>query len=99
VANTFGKCADAMQQHHTDAIVTRSVDGRVSPEQLKRRADAGEDITIVDPTRLEMAVVPTRSRGSHRTAADEIGERHAKVLRLAKWCRASSACSSSPGDV
>jgi membrane protein DedA with SNARE-associated domain len=54
----------------------------LSPEELKRRLDAGEDITIIDVrTALEMAAMPYAIPGSHWIAADEIHEYQSKVLR------------------
>src|SRR5467141_2356412 len=55
---------------------------RISPDELKRRLDAGEDITIIDlRTRLEVSAMPYAIPGSHWIAADEIDERQSKALR------------------
>jgi len=53
---------------------------RVSPEELKRRLDAGEDITILDVrSRLEVAALPHAIPGSRWVAAEEIDARDPKI--------------------
>jgi membrane protein DedA with SNARE-associated domain/rhodanese-related sulfurtransferase len=55
---------------------------RVSPEALKRRLDAREDVTIVDlRTPLEVAATPYAIPGSRWLAADAIDEHEAEFLR------------------
>jgi hypothetical protein len=54
---------------------------RISPELLKRRLDAGEDITIIDlRTPLEVAVTPFAIPGSSWLTTDAIDEHESKVL-------------------
>jgi len=54
----------------------------ISPEALKRRLDAGEDITIVDlRTPLDMAAVPYAIPGSRSVEAEHIDQREADLLR------------------
>jgi membrane protein DedA with SNARE-associated domain len=54
---------------------------RMSPEELKRRLDAGEDITIVDlRTRLEIAAMPYVIPGSRWMDADAIDAQQAELL-------------------
>ena len=46
---------------------------RISAEALKKRLDAGEDVTIIDlRTRLEVAATPYAIPGSRWMATDEI---------------------------
>jgi membrane protein DedA with SNARE-associated domain len=55
---------------------------RISPEALKRRLDAGEDITIVDlRTPLEVAAVPYAIPGSRWVEAEHIDQPEADLLR------------------
>jgi membrane protein DedA with SNARE-associated domain/rhodanese-related sulfurtransferase len=54
----------------------------VSPETLKRRLDAGEDVTIIDlRTPLEVTATPYAIPGSRWLATDAIGEHEAEFLR------------------
>ena len=54
----------------------------VSPERLKQRLDAGEDITIVDVrTPLDVAAVPHAIPGSRWVEADHIDQHAAELLR------------------
>jgi membrane protein DedA with SNARE-associated domain len=56
---------------------------RISPEVLKRRLDAGEDVTIIDlRTPLEVAATPYAIPGSRWLPADAIDEHEAEFLRL-----------------
>ncbi len=55
---------------------------RISPEALKRRLDAGEDLAIIDlRTRLDVAAVPYAISGSRWMATDEIDEHQSELLR------------------
>jgi rhodanese-related sulfurtransferase len=55
---------------------------RTSPEALKRRLDAGEDITIIDlRTRLEVEATPFAIPGSRWMSIDEIDEHQWEFLR------------------
>jgi len=55
---------------------------RVSPEALKRRLDAGEDVTIIDlRTPFEVTATPFAIPGSRWLAADAIDEHAAELLR------------------
>ena len=55
---------------------------RVSPEALKRRLDAGEDVTIIDlRTPFEVTATPYAIPGSRRLAADAIDAHEAEFLR------------------
>lgn len=55
---------------------------RISPETLKRRLDAGEDITIIDVrTPLDMTATPYAIPGNRWLAADAIDEHEWEVLR------------------
>ena len=55
---------------------------RVSPEALKRRLDAGGDLTIIDlRTPLEVRATPYAIPGSRWLAADAIDEHEAEFLR------------------
>jgi len=55
---------------------------RISPEALKRRLDAGEDITIVDVrTPLDVAAAPHAIPGSRWVEADHIDQHEAEFLR------------------
>ena len=55
---------------------------RVSPEALKRRLDAGEDVTIIDlRTPFEVTATPYAIPGSRWLAADAIDEHEAELLR------------------
>jgi len=54
----------------------------VSPEALKRRLDAGEDVTIIDlRTPLDVAATPYAIPGSRWLDADAIDEHEAEFLR------------------
>jgi len=55
---------------------------RVSPEALKRRLDAGEDVAIIDlRTLLDVMATPYAILGSRWLAADAIDEHEAEFLR------------------
>lgn len=55
---------------------------RITPEALKSRLDAGEDVTIIDlRTRLEVAATPYAIPGSRWMATDEIDEHQSEFLR------------------
>lgn len=55
---------------------------RIAPEVLKRRLDAGEDITIVDlRSRLEVEATPVAIPGSRWMALDGVDERQWEFLR------------------
>jgi membrane protein DedA with SNARE-associated domain len=55
---------------------------RISPEALKRRLDAGEDIAIVDlRTPLDVAATPYAIPGSRWLTTDAIDEHEAELLR------------------
>ena len=55
---------------------------RVSPEALKRRLDAGEDLAIIDlRTLLEVTATPYAIPGSRWLAANAIDEHEAEFLR------------------
>jgi membrane protein DedA with SNARE-associated domain/rhodanese-related sulfurtransferase len=55
---------------------------RVSPEALRRRLDAGEDVTIIDlRTPLEVTATPYAIPGSRWLAADAIDGHEAELLR------------------
>lgn len=55
---------------------------RISPDALKERLDAGEDVAIIDlRTPLDMRATPFAIPGSRWLAADAIDEREADVLR------------------
>ena len=55
---------------------------RITPEALKSRLDAGEDVTIIDlRTRLEVAATPYAIPGSRWMATDEIDEHQWEFLR------------------
>jgi rhodanese-related sulfurtransferase len=55
---------------------------RVSPEALKRRLDAGEDVTIIDlRTLLDVTATPYAIPGSRWLAANAIDEHEAEFLR------------------
>ncbi len=55
---------------------------RISPEALKRRLDAGEDVTIIDlRTPLDVAAMPYAIPGSRWLAADGIDAVEAELLR------------------
>jgi membrane protein DedA with SNARE-associated domain/rhodanese-related sulfurtransferase len=55
---------------------------RVSPEALKRRLDAGEDLTIIDlRTLLDVTATPYAIPGSRWLAATAIDEHEAEFLR------------------
>ena len=55
---------------------------RVSPEALKRRLDAGEDVAIIDlRTPLDVTATPYAIPGSRWLAADVIDEHEAELLR------------------
>ena len=55
---------------------------RVGPEELKRKLDANEDVTIVDlRTRPEVLAMPLAIPGSLWVSVDEIDEHEAKLLQ------------------
>ena len=55
---------------------------RVSPEALKRRLDAGEDVAIIDlRSSLDVTATPYAIPGSRWLAADVIDEHEAELLR------------------
>ena len=55
---------------------------RISPEALKRRLEAGEDVTIIDlRSPLEVTATPYAIPGSRGLAIDAIDEREAELLR------------------
>ena len=55
---------------------------RITPEALKSRLDAGEDVTVIDlRTRLDVAAAPHAIPGSRWMATDEIDEHQAELLR------------------
>ena len=55
---------------------------RITPEALKRRLDAGEDVTIVDlRTPLDVTATPYAIPGSRWLSADAIDEHEAELLR------------------
>ena len=55
---------------------------RVSPEALKRRLDAGEDVAIIDlRTPLDVTATPYAIPGSRWLAADVIDEHEVELLR------------------
>ena len=55
---------------------------RITPEALKSRLDAGEDVTVIDlRTRLDVAAMPHAIPGSRWMATDEIDEHQAELLR------------------
>jgi membrane protein DedA with SNARE-associated domain len=55
---------------------------RISPELLKRRLDAGEDVTIIDlRTPLDVAATPYAIPGSRWLTTDAIDEHESELLR------------------
>jgi membrane protein DedA with SNARE-associated domain len=55
---------------------------RISPETLKGRLDAGEDVTVIDlRTPLDVAATPYAIPGSRWMTADAIDEHEAELLR------------------
>jgi membrane protein DedA with SNARE-associated domain len=55
---------------------------RISPEALKRRLDAGEDVAIIDlRTPLDVAATPYAIPGSRWLAAETIDEHEAELLQ------------------
>jgi len=55
---------------------------RISPEALKRRLDAGEDVTIIDVrTPLDMTATPYAIPGSRWMAADAVDKHESEILR------------------
>ncbi|MEE9280216.1 MAG: VTT domain-containing protein [Myxococcota bacterium] len=64
-------------------LFLRSVRGaRISPEELKRRRDAGEDLAIVDLRhRLDFEAFPTRLPGATWIPLEEIDERIDEIPR------------------
>jgi membrane protein DedA with SNARE-associated domain len=55
---------------------------RISPEALKQKLEAGEDVTIIDlRTRLDVAATPYAIPGSRWLAVDAIDEHEAEFLR------------------
>jgi membrane protein DedA with SNARE-associated domain/rhodanese-related sulfurtransferase len=67
---------------------------RVSPEALKRRLDAGEDVAIIDlRTPLDVTATPYAIPGSRWLAADVIDEHEAELLRsrdVVLYCASSN---------
>jgi membrane protein DedA with SNARE-associated domain/rhodanese-related sulfurtransferase len=67
---------------------------RVSPEALKRRLDAGEDVAIIDlRTPLDVTATPYAIPGSRWLAADVIDEHAAELLRsrdVVLYCASSN---------
>jgi hypothetical protein len=59
---------------------------RISPKALKRRLDAGEDVTIIDVrTRLDLTATPYAIPGSRWLAADALDEHESEFLRARRW--------------
>ena len=55
---------------------------RISPEVLKGRLDAGEDVTVIDlRTSLDVVATPYVIPGSRWMTADAIDEHEAELLR------------------
>ena len=55
---------------------------RITPQELKLRLDAGEDIVVVDLRHaLEVEADPTSIPGALRISAEELEERHAEIPR------------------
>jgi hypothetical protein len=55
---------------------------RISPESLKRRLDAGEDVTVIDlRAPLDVVATPYAIPGSRWMTADAIDEHKAELLR------------------
>jgi membrane protein DedA with SNARE-associated domain len=55
---------------------------RISPEELKQRLDAGDDITVIDlRTPLDLTGTPYAIPGSRWIDAEEIDERESEILR------------------
>jgi membrane protein DedA with SNARE-associated domain len=55
---------------------------RIGPEELKRRLDAGEPVTLVDlRTRLEVEATPVAVPGSRWLSIDELDQHHWDLLR------------------
>ena len=55
---------------------------RITPQELKLRLDAGEDIVVVDLRHaLEVEADPTTIPGALRISAEELEERHAEIPR------------------
>jgi hypothetical protein len=56
---------------------------RITPEALKRRLDAGEDVTIIDlRTALDVTATPYAIPGSRWLVVDAIDEHEAELLRV-----------------
>jgi len=55
---------------------------RISPEELKRRLDAGDDITVIDlRTMLDLEATPYAIPGSRRIDTEQLDERESELLR------------------
>ena len=55
---------------------------RISPEALKRRLDAGEDVTVVDlRTRFDVTAVPCAIPGSRWIPAEDLDAHQSEMLR------------------
>jgi hypothetical protein len=55
---------------------------RITPEEVKRRLDAGEGVTIVDlRTRLEVQAMPVAIPGSRWMSIDELDQHQWEFLR------------------
>ena len=55
---------------------------RISPEELKRRLDAGEDVTIIDlRTPLEVTATPYAIPGSRWLVVEAIDQHEAELLQ------------------
>jgi hypothetical protein len=55
---------------------------RISPEVLRQRLDAGDDITVIDlRTLLDMTATPYAIPGSRWIDAQKIDERESEILR------------------
>ena len=55
---------------------------RISPEELKRRLDAGEDVTIIDlRTPLDVTATPYAIPGSRWLVVEDIDQHEAALLQ------------------
>ena len=72
----------------------------VSPEALKRRLDAGDDVTIIDlRTALDVAATPYAIPGSRWLADDAIDEHEVELLRsrdVVLYCASPNDATSAP---
>jgi hypothetical protein len=56
---------------------------RIAPEELKRRLDAGENVTIIDlRTPLDVRATPYAIPGSRWLAVEDIDQHEAELLRV-----------------